>query len=384
MPTPPLTPLPPLGARTSTWLTHEGQPVLGERHLAILEGVSALGSLNAAAKHLRISYRDAWGQIRHAEAALGVGLIAARTGGRHGGGSCLTVEGEQLVARLRAFHQEQRQTTARCAARYFGGTPPPALRSNDDRLVLATTTSLVDTGLLALLLAPFSQRAGTEVDVFAVGSGAALRLARTGDADVVLTHASGAEERSLIAGETVNRREVLTNEFVLVGPPDDPAGVRAVRGVQAALRRIAAARLPFLSRADESGTNQRERSLLTAAGVRPGRWYQRGHCGMAELLRATDAIRDYTLTDCGTFAAVADELRLDVLCRGGTELMNPYSVSATNPHRHEGANYLAAMELVGWLTSPATQEMIAAYRVAGRAVAQPASNGRPVRRARRR
>ncbi|MFI5393962.1 MAG: substrate-binding domain-containing protein [Candidatus Binatia bacterium] len=383
MSTPALTALPRLDARTSTWLTHAGQPVLGERHLAILEGVSAFGSLNAAAKQLKISYRDAWGQIRHAETALGVGLVAARAGGRRGGGSRLTLEGEQLVARLRAFHREQRQATARGVALYFGDAPQPALRDNGERLLLATTTSLVDTGLLALLLVPFTKRVGMAVEVFAVGSGVALRLARAGDADVVLTHAPSAEERSLLAGDTVNRRPVLTNEFILVGPPDDPAGVRAVRDVHAALRRIAAARVPFLSRADESGTNQRERSLLAAARVRPGRWYQRGHCGMAELLRGADATRGYTLSDCGTFAAVADELSLDVLCGGGAELMNSYSVSATNPHRHEGANYLAAMELVGWLTSPAAQEMIAAYRVAGRAVAQPASNGRPVRRARR-
>jgi len=373
--------LPSLQAKAVTWLTRAGRPVLGERHLAILEAVCDSGSLNAAAKHLHMSYRDAWGKIRQAEAALGVELIAARVGGARGGGTRLTAQGEEVLCRLRAFHREEQQAVMHCAATYFGERPARAtVRHSGEHLVLATTTSVVDTGLLGTLLAPVTRRMGIDVEVLAVGSGAALHLARAGRADVVLVHAPPAEERALQAGDTVNRRPVMTNEFVLVGPPDDPAQVRGVDAVRAAFRRIAAVQAPFLSRGDESGTHQRERALFDAAGITPGAWYRRGHCGMAESLRRTDSLHGYTLTDRGTFAALADELSLEVLCGGGPELRNPYSVSATNPYRHAGANYLAAMTLVGWLTSPAAQELIAAYRVAGRPVAQPAAAERPAGR----
>jgi tungstate transport system substrate-binding protein len=375
--------LPRLGTHTRAWLTCGGQPVLGDRHLAILETVGTCGSLNAAAQRLRMSYRDVWGKIRQAEAALGVELITARVGGAHGGGSRLTAAGEQVVARLRAFHQEHQQAVARSAALYFGaGTTPRVGRRNGERLLLATTTSVVDTGLLAALLPPFAKRLGVEVDVLPVGSGVALQLARAGRADVVLAHAPAAEEHSVAAGDTVNRRPVMTNEFVLVGPPDDPAGVRAAPDARTALRRIAAARAPWLGRGDRSGTSERERRLLAAAAVKPGAWYQRQRCGMADLLRRANVVGGYALTDGGTFAALADELSLAVLCSGDPLLANAYSVLATDPHRHAGANYLAAMALIGWLTSPAAQELIAAYRVGGRAVADPAAAG-SVRRSRR-
>lgn len=371
--------LPRMGAHTVAWLTRGDRPVLGERHLQIFEALAELGSLNAVAKRLHISYRDAWGKIRQAEAALGVELIAARAGGARGGGSRLTAAGEEVTRRLRAFQREHRQSTARCAALYFGesaGRLPQAARG--ERLLLATTTSLVDTGLLPALLAPFSQRHGVEVEVLRVGSGAALRLVHAGRADVVLAHAPAAEEHSVAIGDTLNRREVMTNDFVLVGPPDDPADVRG-RDVRTALQRIAARRAPFLSRADGSGTHERERQLWGAAGIKPGVWHLPGRCGMADLLHRASAIRAYALTDRGTYAALADDVTLGIVCSDTAHLMNVYSVLAANPYQHAGANYLVAMALIAWLTAPPAQELIGAYRVDGQTIAQPATEPRATR-----
>jgi tungstate transport system substrate-binding protein len=350
------------------------QPVLGERHLAILVTVQENGSLNAAAQRLGISYRDAWEKIRQAEVALGISLIVAQTGGRHGGGSRLTPAGEQLVARLRAFQREHEQATARAAAAYFDGSDSPA-GSRHDSLRLATTTSVVDSGLLTALLTPFTRRMGIEVEVLPVGSGAALRLARTGRADVVLAHAPEAEQRALCAGILVNRRAVMRNEFVFAGPLEDPAGVRTARAASVVFQRIAAARFPFLSRGDSSGTHLRERALLNAAGIRCGSWYRSDRSGMAELLRHANEARAYVLTDRGTFGALGETLALDILYDGDPLLENRYSVLATNPRRHPSANYVAAMALIGWLTAPPAQELIAAYRVSGRVIARPDTDG---------
>ncbi|MBI4517953.1 MAG: substrate-binding domain-containing protein [Deltaproteobacteria bacterium] len=366
--------LPALEARHRSWLLRGDRPVLGERHLAILTAVQALGSLNAAAKQLRISYRDAWEKIRRAEAALGVQLIATQTGGQRGGGSRLTPVGEQLVARLQAFHDTQQSATTRAAAIHFGRVSTRA--RGRDCVRLATTTSLVDSGLLRALLPPLSQRLGLAVEVTAVGSGAALRLAHTGRADVVLAHAPAAEEHAVAIGDLVNRRPVMTNDFVLVGPRDDPARVRTAPDVAAALQRIAAARAPFWSRGDGSGTHLREQALLAAAGIAPGRWHHRQHAGMALVLRQASSAGAYVLTDRGTFAALGDQLALDIVFADHVHLRNPYSVLATDPYRHPGANYLAAMAVIGWLTSPAAQELIGAYRVGGRPVAQPTARRR--------
>ena len=365
--------LPRLEGHASTWLLHGGRPALGERHLAILEAVQRVGSLNAAAKRLGISYRDAWGKIRAAERLLGVELLTGRVGGRHGGGSRLTAVGEELLARLRAFHAEQRHAAARAADLFFG--VPHALRhpGRGDRLLLATTTSAVDSGLLALLLPPFTRRTGIEVEARPVGSGAALRAARTGAVDAVLTHAPAAEAHAVAAGDVLNPRPVMVNDFVLVGPAGDPAGVRRAGDAGAALRRIADAHLTLLSRGDDSGTHQRERELLAAARVvARGPWYRLARAGMADVLRRASGAQAYALTDRGTFAVLAGTLSLVVLHAGDPELTNTYSILATNPHRHPGANYLGAMALIGWLTSPAAQELIAAYRVGWRPVVRPA------------
>lgn len=366
-----------LAVRTDGWLVNRGHIQLGERHLRILETLERTGSLNEAAKKLGISYRDAWQKLRQAEAAFGIALVEARRGGDGGGGSRLTRAGEELLSRLRAFRDEQQQAAARAAALHLGTSRRSASRRRDaGRIVLATTTSAVDSGLLGTLLPPFRQRLGIEVELLAVGSGRALQLAAAGRADAVLAHAPAAEEHALRAGHVVGRFPMMTNRFVLVGPPDDPAGVRGVSDSREALRRIAASSASFLSRADGSGTHECERMLLTAAGLRAGRWHRRYVAGMGDLLAQASRSLAYALADQGTFAALADRLDLAILFEIDDALRNVYSILATNPYRRAEVDHVVAMALVGWLTSPAAQETIAGYRVGGRSIAQPITRRR--------
>ena len=369
--------LPALTAAQLDVLLTGSHPLLGQRHLAILEAVGRHGSLNAAAQRLGVSYRNAWANLHQLQARLGVTLVSAQTGGWHGGGSRLTPAGEDFVRRLRAFLAEQRAVAARAASRHFGrmegGAPSPPSREvgRAETLRLATTTSLVDSGLLGALLPPFSARTGMSVEVLPIGSGAALRRVRAGQADAILAHAPAIEERAVAAGDIVHRHAVMSNRFALLGPTDDPARVRGTTTPASALRRIAAAGAPFLSRADRSGTHECERKLLRDAAVKAGAWYRRGRCGMAELLRRASAAQAYVLSDSGTFAALADTLALEILADGGG-LTNCYSIAATNPHRHRDARFVEAMALIGWLTSPTAQAMIDAFRVGGRRIATPA------------
>jgi tungstate transport system substrate-binding protein len=347
------------------------RPPLRRRQLAILEAIRACGSLNAAAHHLGISYRNAWVTLRQLERMLGVALTAAQTGGKRGGGSRLTAAGEDFVRRLNGFLAEQRTAARQAAHRHFRGAP--AATHQRGTLRLATTTSMVDSGLLAALLPPFSARTGVVVDVAAVGSGAALRLARDGQVDAVLAHAPALEERAEAGGHVVHRSAVMSNHFVIVGPADDPAHAQAAATPTAALRRIAAAGAPFLSRGDRSGTHACEQALLCAGGVRRGAWYRLGRCGMAELLRRASTEQAYTLSDSSTFTALAERLALEVVADGARHLHNRYSIAATNPHRHRAVRFVEALALIGWLTSPDAQELIVELRIGGRRLAEPAA-----------
>lgn len=233
-------------------------------------------------------------------------------------------------------------------------------------LRLATTTSTENSGLLGHLLPAFEERFGVRVEVVAVGSGQALKLAENGDADVVLSHAPALEEAFVASGFGVNRRDVMYNDFVLVGPPADPAGLRGQREIAAALRAIAAAGAPFLSRGDESGTHHKERALWQAAGVAPaGAWYRSAGVGMGQLLQMADEQGAYTLTDRGTFLSRRQVGELVIVVEGDPPLRNPYAVLATNPARHPEVQYLAAMQLIAWLTSPDGQRRIASFKVGG-------------------
>jgi tungstate transport system substrate-binding protein len=258
-----------------------------------------------------------------------------------------------------------------CLPACAGGSQPDALR-------LATTTSTENSGLLDAVLPPFEKRFGIDVQVISVGSGKALKLGENGDVDVILSHAPHLEEAFVAAGDGVNRRSVMYNDFVVVGPPGDPAGLRASAGAADAFRRIAAAKATFLSRGDESGTHQKEKALWKAAGIEPaGDWYLSTGVGMGQLLLMADERRAYTLTDRGTFLAHRRRGDLTILHEGDAMLRNPYTIMAVNPARHPDVRYLAAMQLIAWLTSPEGQRLIGEFHVDGNVLFHPvAGSGR--------
>lgn len=235
-------------------------------------------------------------------------------------------------------------------------------------LTMATATTVHDSGLLADLTAGFERAVESSVRTVVRGTGAALRTARDGDADLVLVHARPLEDAFLRDGYGINRRAVMVNDFLIVGPPDDPAAV-AGRGPVAAVRAIAQAEAPFLSRGDRSGTHLRERRLWKEAGIDPtGSWYRETGQGMGATLVTANRTGAYTLSDRGTYLNTSDDDRLTALVASGLDeppplLRNEYAVIPTNPARHDVA-YPLAMAYVGYLTGPG-QARIRDFRVDG-------------------
>jgi tungstate transport system substrate-binding protein len=240
-----------------------------------------------------------------------------------------------------------------------------------ERLTLTTTTSTYDTGLLDAIHPDFEEMYGVTVDAVAQGTGAALETARNGDSDIVMVHARGLEDEFMHNGYGINRRDLMFNDFVIVGPTDDPAGIEGTESATEALGTIAEAGAPFVSRGDNSGTHTKELNLWEAAGTEPGgEWYQEIGGGMGEALNNANQQGAYTLSDRGTFISQRSEIDLTVLVEGPIEggpeiLSNPYGVMAVNPGVHENANYDLAMAYIGWITSPGAQEAIAEYRANG-------------------
>lgn len=240
---------------------------------------------------------------------------------------------------------------------------------------LATTTSTHNSGLLDELLPPFEEREGIEVQVIPVGTGQALALGKRGDADLVLVHAREREDAFIEAGHGVERRDIMWNDFVVVGPPADPAGVRGLRDVAEAFRRIRASQARFVSRGDDSGTHIRERMLWIETGQGPPRGtdhYLEAGQGMGRCLTIAGEKRAYTLTDRGTYLAYRSRLELEVLVEGDRLLRNPYGAMIVNPARHPHVQAEAARELLDYLTSEEGQRRIGAFRVDGQVLFHPA------------
>ena len=250
--------------------------------------------------------------------------------------------------------------------------PQRSARSiGDGELTLATTTSTYDTGLLDELHPPFEEAFGVTVKTLAKGTGASIRTARDGDADVILVHARGAEDEFLRDGHGVNRRDVMFNDFVIVGPADDPAGIEGTGSATEAFAAVAESEATFVSRGDDSGTNKKELAIWAESGVEPGgKWYQQVGKGMGDTLVQTDQIGGYTLADRGTYLSMKGEIDLAILVQGPLEggptiLKNPYGVIPVNPAKHDGVNYAAAMAYAGFLTSPEGQGIIDDYTANG-------------------
>ncbi|MGH2541250.1 MAG: substrate-binding domain-containing protein [Ardenticatenaceae bacterium] len=239
-------------------------------------------------------------------------------------------------------------------------------------LRLATTTSTADSGLLDAILPAFEERYGVQVAVIAVGTGQAIALGEKGDADVILVHARAQEDAFVAAGHGTARRDVMYNDFVIVGPSSDPAGIRERAIAANAFRAIAGAGALFASRGDESGTHSKEKTIWESAGITPGAelsWYKSLGQGMGETLVTANELGAYTLTDRGTFLAMRAELpALTPLVGGSTiaenqdkALLNPYGVIPVNPATHPGVNASLAEAFVTWLTSPEVQAEIAEF-----------------------
>ncbi|ADD07501.1 ABC-type transport system periplasmic substrate-binding protein (probable substrate tungstate) (plasmid) [Natrialba magadii ATCC 43099] len=242
-----------------------------------------------------------------------------------------------------------------------------------ETLTLTTTTSTYDTGLLDELNAPFEDRYGVTVVTVAQGTGAALETARNGDSDVVMVHARSLEDEFMEDGFGVNRRDLMFNDFVIVGNSDDPAGVGGEEDIEAALTAIADAESEFVSRGDNSGTHTKELELWDAAGLTIeefGEWYIDGGGGMGEILNQASMQEAYTLADRGTYLDMQDEIDLEIHVEGPVkdgpdELMNTYGIVAVNPAVHEHVNYDLAMAYIGYITSVEGQDIIESYTSAG-------------------
>jgi len=234
----------------------------------------------------------------------------------------------------------------------------------DADLLLVTTTSVRDSGLLGDLLPIFQAQTGVRAQVVAVGSGAALRMGRDGNADILLTHAPTGEEELVASGAAVSRTPFMENYFVIAGPPEDPAGVRTAGSPADAIRRIAAASAGFVSRGDDSGTHRREVALFKEAGLDPdARWpgFLSSGAGMGQTLQVAGEKRTYVLSDIGTFLAFQKRIELEVLSQPAPSLRNVYSVVRLDPNRLDPVRAERAAQFEAFLLAPDTQRRIAEF-----------------------
>ncbi len=229
-------------------------------------------------------------------------------------------------------------------------------------LTMATTTSTENSGLLDELLPPFEEKFDVRVDVVAVGTGAAIELGRNGDADIIFVHAREAENEFVANGYGVNRRDVMYNDFVILGPPADPAGIRNTETAVEAFQKIESERAEFVSRGDDSGTNKKELSLWDNAGITPdGSWYLESGQGMGPSINMANERQAYILADRGTYLAYSGDVELEIVNSGDSALFNPYGIIPINPAYHSHVNYQLAMALTGYLTSQQGQKIINNY-----------------------
>lgn len=255
--------------------------------------------------------------------------------------------------------------------------------TRQQKLALTTTTSTADSGLLDFLLPPFEEAYNCDVQIIAVGTGQALAIGAKGDADVVLVHAHSQEDRFVAEGDGVNRRDVMYNDFILVGPPTDPAGVKGLESAAEAFARIAQAKAPFASRGDGSGTETKEKAIWKAAGIMPdpnSGWYFSLGQGMGDTLLFAAEKGAYTLTDRGTYLSMRAKLNLAVMVGGESidqskdkTLLNLYGIIAVNPAKHPNVNYDLAIKFIDWLTSVETQKRILQFTVGGQPLFYPNS-----------
>ena len=240
------------------------------------------------------------------------------------------------------------------------------LATAETRIRMASTTSTQNSGLFDYLLPLFEKKTGIKIDVVAVGTGAAIEIGKRGDADVVFVHAKELELKAVEEGYFVNRHDVMYNDFVVIGPTDDPAKIKGMKSVIDAFKKITETGSFFVSRGDKSGTNTKELAIWKKAGIEPAgqKWYLDAGQGMEKTQRIANEKRAYTLTDRGTWLATKDKDKLDmvIVLEGDPTLFNQYGVMAVNPEKQKHVKYKEAMEFVNWIISPEGQKTIAAFK----------------------
>jgi tungstate transport system substrate-binding protein len=259
------------------------------------------------------------------------------------------------------------------------GLAPLAPRADDNFIIVQSTTSTQNSGLFEHILPLFTKKTGIEVRVVAVGTGQALKNAENGDGDVVLVHSQPDEEKFVADGWGVKRYPVMYNDFIIVGPAADPAKIAGLKQAPEALKKIAEAKAPFASRADDSGTHKAELKLWGEAGVDPkassGSWYLETGSGMGATLNTAVGKQAYALTDRGTWLAFANKDDFKVLVEGDDKLFNQYGVILVNPAKHPNVKAKEGQAFIDWLVSPEGQAAIASYKIDGQQLFFP--NARP-------
>jgi len=243
-----------------------------------------------------------------------------------------------------------------------GGTP---VQAQEKTVILATTTSTQDSGLLDVLIPIFEKKTGYFVKTIAVGSGQAMAMGQKGEADVLLVHSPAAEEKFVAEGFGINRRLIMHNDYIIVGPSEDPAKIKGLKSASESFKRIASAKALFLSRADKSGTHSKEMDIWKKAGLNPEgeKWYQQTGLGMGQTLNVTAEKKGNTLADRGTYLALKKNLGLDILVEGDAILLNIYHVIEVNPAKWPKVNVPGGKAFADFMVSNETQGIIKTFGV---------------------
>lgn len=252
-------------------------------------------------------------------------------------------------------------------------TPPAKTGKIESTMILATTTSTKDTGLLDVLVPAFDKKYGLQTKVISVGTGEAIEMAKQGNADVILVHARSSEDAFVESGYGVNRKDVMYNYFFIVGPKEDPAKIAESKDAETAMKKIFDEKAGFVSRGDQSGTHKKEISIWDKYKLKPqgNKWYKESGQGMGDTLMMASELGAYTLVDSGTWYTFADKVNLKVVLEGDPVLFNPYGVIAVNPEKYPKIHYNAAMAFINFITSDEGQKIIKEYKKNGQSLFVP-------------
>jgi len=243
-------------------------------------------------------------------------------------------------------------------------TPSQETKPAAKELKLATTTSTEDSGLLDVLLPVFEKDTNYKVKVIAVGTGQAIEMGEAGDVDVLLVHSRAAEDKFVADGFGVDRKDVMYNDFLIIGPAEDPAGIKGTTDAIKAFTAISQKQAAFVSRGDDSGTDKKEKGIWEKAGIKPaGAWYIESGQGMGDTFRMADEKKAYTLIDRATYLALKDKYKLEIVVEKDKSLLNPYGVISVNPKKFPNVDYEGATKFAEWLTSEKGQKMIGEFGV---------------------